>query len=309
MSLFGRLFLTTILFLFVIAASAFQEELSVMHSLEQLTERDSILIDEFNYAYPPDSRDNKLLRAFSDSLLERSIDYFKALAAYEAQHFKIIPSDGIDKTVRPVWVLLVVFVLFSALAIVKLLFPLDFEVIVSAYFNERILQQVSKEDNMMTSWPYVILYLIFSLALGLFITVINASFLNYDILNFESYIRTSLVVALLFIAKILMIRFLSFIFELKKVAREYVAVLYLVYFNSMLILMPFLLLVLFVPAVYFKLILIFFSTIASMLFLYRFLRTVVGLFGNLKFSVFYLILYLCVLEVAPILILVKTLSK
>ncbi|MCY4781024.1 DUF4271 domain-containing protein [Sphingobacterium sp. UT-1RO-CII-1] len=299
------------MFLFVTRgiASASHEEVSLVQSVEQSVGRDSSFIDNFNYAYPPNDRENKLLKAFADSILDRSVDYFKTLKQYDVERVKFMSLSGIEKTVRPIWVLVVVFILFCALAIVKLLFPLDFDVIVSACFNERLLQQVSKEDNMMTSWPYVTLYFIFSLALGLFITVINASFLNYDILNFESYMRTSLIVAVLFIAKILMIRFLSFVFELKKMAREYIAVLYLVYFNSMLILMPFLLLVLFIPVTYFKLILILFSVVASILFLYRLLRTFVGLFGNLRFSVFYLILYLCVLEVAPILILVKTLSK
>lgn len=311
MDLFGKFFLTIILFLFVTRgiASASHEEVSLVQSVEQSAGRDSSFIDNFNYAYPPNDRENKLLKAFADSILDRSVDYFKALKEYNVERVKFVSLSGIEKTVRPIWVVVVVFILFFAIAIVRLLFPLDFDVIVSAYFNERLLQQVSKEDNMMTSWPYVTLYFIFSLALGLFITVINASFLNYDILNFESYMRTSLIVAVLFIAKILMIRFLSFVFDLKKMAREYIAVLYLVYFNSMLILMPFLLLVLFIPVTYFKLILILFSVVASILFIYRLLRTFVGLFGNLRFSVFYLILYLCVLEVAPILILVKTLSK
>src|SRR5690606_20799061 len=152
------------------------------------------------------------------------------------------------------------------------------------------------------------LYLIFSLALGLFIVLIESSFSQLAVLNGENYLRTTLLVAVLFVFKILLIRFIAVVFQLERLVREYVAVLYLVYFNSMLFLMPFLLVVTFVPGSYFKFVLILFAIIASILFIYRFLRTAFRLFGNLRFSIFYLILYLCALEVAPILILVKTLS-
>lgn len=73
--------------------------------------------------------------------------------------------------------------------------------------------------------------------------------------------------------KILLVRFVSLVFEVDKLAREYVTVLYLVYFNSMLFLMPFLLVLVFVPVAYFKIALILFAVIASILFVYRFLRT------------------------------------
>lgn len=313
MSLFGKFFLAIGLSFFMVTIGLAQEGFSDRQIQVDSTALDQAIvsdIDPFNYVFPPANRSNQLVEALSAELLERSINFVKAIEAYDvAVYTDVVISDGEGKTARPIWVLVLVFILFLALAVVRLLFPLDFDLIVHAYFNERLLQQVSKEDNMMTSWPYVILYLIFSLALGLFIIIINGSFVNYDVLSFENYARTSLFVALLFIAKILLIRFISFVFELDRLAREYVAVLYLVYFNSMLFLMPFLILLIFVPTIYFKLILILFSVAVSILFVYRFVRTFVRLFGNLKFSVFYLILYLCTLEVAPILILVKTLSN
>lgn len=166
-----------------------------------------------------------------------------------------------------------IFAFFLAIGIVRLVFTTDFMLIVDAYYNERVLQQMSKEDNVLTSWPYIFLYLIFSLALGLFILLLESTFTNTGILNFENYLRVSLVVGVLFVVKILLVRFVSLVFEVDKLAREYVTVLYLVYFNSMLFLMPFLLVLVFVPVAYFKIALILFAVIASILFVYRFLRT------------------------------------
>ncbi|WDF69259.1 DUF4271 domain-containing protein [Sphingobacterium oryzagri] len=281
-------------------------------SLISTTPPDSIpqlAADTFDYVFPPSDRPNQLLTQFLAKILENSVDFNKSLAAIGAERDGVVSFTGLAKSERPSWVLSCIFGLFVALAVVRLLFPSDFSMIVQAYYHERTLQQVSKEDNMLTSWPYILLYLIFSLALGLFITLIESSFVRLDLLNWNNYFRTAGIVAILFILKILFIRFISFVFEIGRLVREYVTVLYLVYFNSMLFLMPVLLIVALVPTSYFKFVLIFFSVVVSMLFIYRFLRTAFRLFGNLKFSIFYLILYLCALEVAPILILVKTLSN
>ncbi len=265
-------------------------------------------IDSFNYVYPDEGRNNKLLEHFLEEIQQNSIDPIKVIENLNDSNAEAQLYQGKLKHERPAWVLVSVFFLFLSLGIVRLLFPGDFVIIVQAFYNERTLQQVSKEDNMLTSWPYIFLYLIFSFALGLFILLIESSFSRLEILSGENYLRTTLLVAVLFVFKILLIRFISVVFQLERLVREYVAVLYLVYFNSMLFLMPLLLVVTFIPAIYFKFVLILFSVIASILFVYRFLRTAFRLFGNLRFSVFYLILYLCALEVAPILILVKTLS-
>ncbi|HLT88002.1 MAG TPA: DUF4271 domain-containing protein [Sphingobacterium sp.] len=308
MYLLKRFFLGSILCL-IISIAWGQEDTARLSTTIDSVEKE---IDTFNYIVPPDDRPNKLLQQFLSDIGQRSInpvaslDYMKSMmeSSESAPH-----RQGDIKSERPVWVLVVIFLLFLAVALVRLAFPADFTMIVQAYYDERTLQQVSKEDNMLTSWPYIFLYLIFSLALGLFIVLMESSFERFDVLSLENYVRTAFLVALLFIIKILLIRFISFVFEIDRLVREYVTVLYLVYFNSMLFLMPFLLTVTLVPTAYFKILLILFSVLVSILFIYRFLRTAFRLFGNLKFSVFYLILYLCALEVAPILILVRTLSN
>ncbi|MGJ1268716.1 DUF4271 domain-containing protein [Sphingobacterium spiritivorum] len=211
---------------------------------------------------------------------------------------------------RPVWIISIIMILVFAVALVRLFFPLDFTVIIEAYFKDRLLQQVSKEDNMATSWSYIFLYIIFSFTLGLFLLMYDAYMSgNGYSLTLNNFLKISLIVGVLFILKILFIRFISFVFELDKLVREYIAVLYLVYFNSMLILMPTVLVLSLLPSAYFTFVISFSIILVFILFIYRYLRTAFHLLGNLRFSLFYLILYLCCLEIAPILILVRTLSK
>ncbi|MFZ4261837.1 DUF4271 domain-containing protein [Sphingobacterium sp. HJSM2_6] len=226
------------------------------------------------------------------------------------KHEDIVPTnDGQQKQSRPIWVLFVVTFLFIVLGVLRIIFPVELKIIVDAYYKERLLIQVSKEDNLATSWPYIFLYVIFSLSLGLFVVLLISNFNDYKYLTFENFIKNSGFIALLFIAKILLIRFVSFVFLLEKIVREYIAILYLIYFNSMFILLPFLLAVVFLPTIYFTSIAIIYAICVFLLFTYRFVRTAFHLFGNFKFSIFYLILYLCSLELAPILILVRSLSN
>jgi|GEM_PF-158607 len=232
---------------------------------------------------------------FADTLKTKPIDSIKS---------------GDHKNTRPTWIIATILVLMFAIAMVRRFFPLDFYVIVEAYFKDRLLQQVSKEDNMATSWPYIFLYIIFSFTLGLFLLMLDAyANQSQSLLTLNNFFKVSLIVGVLFIVKILLIRFVSFIFELNKLVREYIAVLYLVYFNSMLILLPAVLILSLLPTAYFTIVISLSIILIFILFIYRFLRTAFHLFGNLRFSIFYLILYLCCLEIAPILILVRTLSK
>lgn len=213
------------------------------------------------------------------------------------------------KYTRPNWVVVTLFFLLLGIGLVRTFFTSMFRNIVYAYYNEQATQDISKEDSVVTSWPYIFLYVLFSFSLGLFLLIYISAFADSHMLTIENFFKLSGFVAALFVIKILLVRLLASIFELQRTAREYIAVLYLIYFNSMLILMPVLLIVTFAPVYYFKFLLSLFAGVVFILFIYKFSVTAIRLLGQLKFSIFYLILYLCALELAPILILVKALNS
>lgn len=218
-------------------------------------------------------------------------------------------APAFEKFHRPSWLLGVLLLILTCLGVVRVFFYPTFLNIIQGYYNERILAQISKEDNVLTSWPYIFLYIIFSLSLGLFGVIYFGAKEDFLFLTFNNFLRISGFIGLLFVAKLLFIRFISVIFEAEKLARDYITVLYVVYFNSMLFLIPLLIFAIFLPFFYLDYLLIFLVVCTVLLFSYRLIRTALSLLGNLKFSIFYLILYLCALEIAPILILVKTLTN
>jgi len=218
-------------------------------------------------------------------------------------------SPAIDKWNRPAWLVGVILLLLVGLGLVRIFFYPTFLNIIYGYFNERVLAQISKEDNVLTSWPYIFLYIIFSFSLGLFVVLYFSAKEDTLFLTVNNFGRISLVIGILFVAKLLLIRIISIIFEAKRIARDYITVLYIVYFNSMLILIPILILAVFLPFQYVDILAVILIVGTVLLFSYRIIRTGFSLLGNLKFSIFYLILYLCALEIAPILILVKSLNN
>ncbi len=259
--------------------------------------------------------DNKRANPYLDSLRQQVtvidndfISWMDFMASLDS-HKQAPTMQAAHKVDRPLWIIGVLILLFLGIGLVRFFFYSNFQNVIYGFFNDRVLAQISKEDNVMTSWPYIFLYIIFSFSLGLFILIYRSAYSPMSEVTAISFLQISVLVAVLFVAKILMVRIIAVVFEVERLVREYIAVLYLVYFNSMLILMPLLLFVTFFPTSYFKIILIFFLIVVCILFLYRFLRTAYSVVGNLRFSIFYLILYLCSLEIAPILILVKTLNN
>lgn len=275
---------------------------TVLESFEGGTVEYFDLAERNMYLYPSEDRPNKLADSIRQAWIVKDGNFMlwleRASHLYETKRI----DDNLPqiKTVRPAWVLIATLILFLIISVVRLLFSLDFQMFFKAMYDDKALKQVYKEGDIVTSWPYILLYIIFSLVVGLLISVLGGGEMS-----FQSFLRISLIIAVLFVLKILLVRFVSFIFEMDKVTTEYTTILYLIYFNATLILLPFLLSATLLQVNVYPYLGIICVVIVSALLFYRFFKTVSQFFGSEGFSIFYLILYLCSFEIAPILILVK----
>ncbi|WP_343562191.1 DUF4271 domain-containing protein [Sphingobacterium sp.] len=216
---------------------------------------------------------------------------------------------GTPKPHRENWILFTALFLIFGVGLIRVFFPSDIKLVFQGYFDDRVLLSVSKEDTILTSWPFIFLFVLFSGAMALFVSLFYAYELNrFDFITFPNYIKTIGMVGGLFAFKIGFIRFLSFVFEIRKLVKEYVTVLYLIYFNTLFLMLPVLLILSLVPLSVVGVVLHMAIAGAILLFLYRFLKTAAHIMSMYKFSISYLILYLCCLEIAPILILLRLLS-
>ena len=216
---------------------------------------------------------------------------------------------GTLKAHRENWILFTVLALIFGVGMIRVFFPSDIKLVFQGYWDDRVLLSVSKEDTILTSWPFIFLFILFSGAIGLFVSLFYAYELNrFDFITFPNYMKTVGMVGGLFALKIGFIRFLSFVFEIRKLVKEYVTVLYLIYFNTLFLMLPVLLILSLVPLTSVGVVLHLAIVGAGLLFFYRFLKTAAHIMSMYKFSISYLILYLCCLEIAPILILLRLLS-
>lgn len=227
----------------------------------------------------------------------------------ELRYSNLDRQYGTLKAHRENWILFTVLTLIFGVGMIRVFFPSDIKLVFQGYWDDRVLLSVSKEDTILTSWPFIFLFVLFSGAIGLFVSLFYAYELNrFDFITFPNYMKTVGMVGGLFALKIGFIRFLSFVFEIRKLVKEYVTVLYLIYFNTLFLMLPVLLILSLVPLTSVGVVLHLAIVGAGLLFFYRFLKTAAHIMSMYKFSISYLILYLCCLEIAPILILLRLLS-
>ena len=219
-------------------------------------------------------------------------------------------EKDIEKASRKQWVLGVIGLLLLLLGIVRAAFPNEVTSIVQAFYNDRMLLQINKEDTLYSSWPFVFLYILFGFATGLFIYQYNLYYLgNKGNDNPETFLGISIFIMLLFVLKIVVTRFLGFIFDIQRIIREYVSILYLSYFNAALVFLPIVLILSLIPLNHMYWVIPLALFIVCCLFIFRFAKTANNVLVSYRFSKFYLFMYLCCLEIAPILILIKVLGN
>ena len=217
-------------------------------------------------------------------------------------------NEGKERLKGETWVIIVIVTLLLFFAILKNAFSKELTAIVQAFYNSRSLSQINKEENLLSSWPFLLLFVLFGLTMGMFLYLAGKYFqLEYEYKGFEWFLILSALIIGLFALKITVLRILGFFFGLQKLVKEYVTILYLSYFNAALIFLPLVIAFSLTPSRYAGI-----YTYAAILFIIvvfviQFLRAGTNVLSNHHLSKFYLFIYLCALEICPVLILIKAL--
>ncbi len=226
--------------------------------------------------------------------------------------FKIVNNPygvGNQLTKYPHWFLVAVLVLLTTFGVVRLVFAKEIANLFRAFFDNRILSQIDKEENALITWQFVFLYLIFSFTVGLFICLLmyktEASNVYTD---FSSFLIISFAAFLFFGLKIFAVKFMGFLFEIQKITRSYLNILYLSYINSLFLLLPATFVLTFVGVNHGHIVIWTFILLFTILIGTQLLRLLFKILLNHQLSKFYLFLYLCTLEICPILLFMKTIN-
>ncbi len=205
-------------------------------------------------------------------------------------------------------ILLSIFLLFILilLAIVMSLYREDLNKIYKAFINHNMFQQLYRDRGDEPSTPFWVLNFIFALTGGSFL-YFTANYFGFSAINqsFAALILCILLVGLLAAFKQGTLSFLGFVFPVEKELGQYKFIIHI--FNQVIGigLIPFVLFVAFAPE-NFRFLLIFSAlSLLGLVYLFRSLR---GLFVGSKFFMFHkfhFFIYLCAVEIAPLLLLWK----
>lgn len=280
----------------------FLDSVALAMQLQQQQAQDSLTSV---YIRPADSaRDDQLV----DSLLKHDL-YTGTNYLDIHTKSKSLLKEGSSRPSRDQWVLVIIIGLLLYTALLNRIMSKDVESVWSSFYSKRVMSQVSKEDSMIGSWTFIGLFLLFGLTFGLFLYQFSAyQHVYYTISGFPLFISLTFIILVLFAVKFLVVKFLGFVFNINKLVTEYLSVSYLTYFNIAFVFLP--------VAVCFSLLAdglipyalwIAYGLIAA-IFVWQYLRGSVEIISNILFHKFYLIVYLCALEICPVLILIKALK-
>lgn len=204
------------------------------------------------------------------------------------------------------WIMIVFIIIFSLLAIVKWLYKERLFNLVVIYFSKDYFLKYGKESQLIFNWFNIALFLIQLIVIS-FLILAYCVFYKPDIVEENSlqlFLKTTFLVSLYFSGRYIVGKILAIIFEINK-PHEHITFAKISYlYSSVLLILPFILSIFYIKMYN---LLVFHVTIAIFTIL-LIVRYVVIFKNNKNFifsRLFYFILYLCALEIAPILLILK----
>lgn len=274
--------------------------------------RDSIRVlrDSLAIAWIKKPNPNRPNR-FQDSLISlytvKNLDFLAWANQFEKKVSHNNQGQYIPK--GETWIVAVILFLVVFFSMIRFFFPSELSTIISAFYSNQILARVNKEDSLFNSWPFVFFYILFGLIIALYFYLSGKYMeISYPFEGFELFLFLTVAVIGMFTLKIVLLRFFGYLFDVKRIVREYVSVLYLSYFNAAILFLP--------VVIAFSLTSHRFAGIYSyigaamliLIFVVQFLRAGSNILSKYKFPKVYLIIYLCALEFCPLIILFKALG-
>jgi hypothetical protein len=217
--------------------------------------------------------------------------------------------NGHMRQTRDQWIITIIIALLLYTAILNILMNKDIKSVFLSFYSKRAMVQAAKDDVQINFWAFVGLFLLFGLTFGLFLYQLAAyKNIYYSVSGFRLFTSLVIIILLLFAGKFLILKLLGFIFDIQKLVTEYVSILYLTYFNIAFVFLPVTVCFSLLAAQFIPILLVVAVVLILIIFTWLYLRSSVNIISNFRFHKFYLFIYLCALEICPILILIKALN-
>ena len=222
---------------------------------------------------------------------------------------KSILKEGHNRQTRDQWIIVIIIGLLIYTALLNITLNKDIKNVLQSFYSKRHVSQAGKEEGYINFWSFIGLFLLFGFTFGLFLYQLAAYYKTYyTISGVRLFVALSFIVIALFAVKFVILKVLGFIFDINSLVSEYVSILYLTYFNIAFVFLPVAVCFSLLDAQFIPYLLAVAAVLIVIIFTWLYLRSSVNIISNFRFHKFYLFIYLCALEICPILILIKALN-
>ncbi|MDB4922292.1 DUF4271 domain-containing protein [Mucilaginibacter sp.] len=209
---------------------------------------------------------------------------------------------------RNPWLIAIIICLLIYTALLNVFLGKDLKLIIQSFYSKHT--QLDKEGGMINSWAFIGLFVLFSLTFGLVLYQLTIYYkITLPFSGFRRFVFLSVSISLLFALKFFVLKFIGFVFDINRVVSEYIAILNLTYFNVAFVLLFIAICFSLISSRFIPGLLIFTVVLIAIIFAWQYLRNSVNIISNIRFHKFYLFIYLCALEICPVLILIKALNR
>lgn len=193
------------------------------------------------------------------------------------------------------------------LAFIKLIFPKYFKNLFMLFFQTSLRQKQTREQLLQDGLASLLINLLFLISTGLFITLVTKyqSWSNLPFKTLYGYLAAMLM--LIYIGKFVFVSFAGWVFNNKEAASGYIFLVSMVNRIMGILLIPFTIFLAFAKNEVTSIVITLSIILVVVLFLYRYFVSFVSLRNDLKLNAFHFLLYLCAVEILPILLLYKLL--
>ena len=256
--------------------------------------------------YPDPNRKNRFIDSLMQLYQVKNLDFI----AWEKQFGRPINHDGEGKLRKhgQSWVLVVILCLVLGFAVLRIAYRNDINMLMNAFFDHRFLAQQTSAGGFFTSWPFMLLFVLFGFTIGMYLYLIGSYLqLSYAFSGVEWYVILSLLIMGLLILKVYVLRFLGFVLMVQKAVRVYTSILFLSYFHAALLFLPLIVAFSLSSSAYAVLFIYAGMAIALFITVFQAIRGAIHVLSHYPFSKLYLFIYFCALEICPMLVLIKVL--
>lgn len=210
--------------------------------------------------------------------------------------------------ISPFWmfpILILVLIVFTWL---KVFYTKYFSQMFQAFTNNNLTNQIVRDENMLIQRASVYLSLVFNLIAAMFLYLVSIHYewplagIGY---GFSRFIFFAIIVSAAYTFKFLLLKFCGWLFDQDREMATYIFNIFLINNVLGIVLLPFILLLAYNQSILASYLVTLCLILAGMAFLYRVYRGILVGFNAMTFSPLYLFLYLCTLEIAPLLILIR----